>query len=133
MGLVKFKSETSKPGKSGTIDISKRTREKHLGILIIKTFLSLAIIVGFYYIAFGTSFQIKEILTFIASMIIYCTAGYYIMPKPDYSNLGWLGGLINNPFRISDNFNRILVFIKVILLPGRLISITVYSWITISK
>lgn len=53
--------------------------------------------------------------------------------KPDYSNIGWFGGLIDNPFKISDDVNRMIVLFMVILIPGRLISTTVVSWIHLLK
>lgn len=57
-------------------------------------------------------------ITFIA-LVVYHFLGYWIRPVPDYSNLGYLGGAINNPFRISDNFNRTLVGLRFLLLPGQ--------------
>lgn len=32
--------------------------------------------------------------------------------EPDYNNIGWLGGLIDHPFRFSNDINRNLIFIK---------------------
>lgn len=107
--------------------------ELRIEMLILKTILSIAIVIMLYYLIFGISFHIKELLLFIVIMIVYSVAGYFIIPRPDYSNVGWLGGLINNPFRISDNINRMLVFILIILMPGRLISTTVLSWIVLFK
>nr|WP_315024898.1 hypothetical protein [uncultured Aminipila sp.] len=107
--------------------------ESRIEMLILKTILSIAIVIMLYYLIFGISFHIKELLLFIVIMIVYSVAGYFIIPRPDYSNVGLLGGLINNPFRISDNINRMLVFILIILIPGRLISTTVLSWIDLLK
>jgi hypothetical protein len=35
--------------------------------------------------------------------------------------VGWLGGLLNHPFRISDDVNRWLVIFFILLLPGKLV------------
>ena len=43
-------------------------------------------------------------------------------PRPDYSNVGFVGGLIDHPFRISDDYNRLLAFLILFFLPGRLIA-----------
>jgi|GEM_PF-1046945 len=51
---------------------------------------------------------------------LYLLVGYFIMPRPDYSNLGWFGGVIDHPFRYSDDLNRSLVFLRIVLLPGRI-------------
>ena len=37
-------------------------------------------------------------------------------------NIGWLGGLMDHPFRYSDDINRGLLGLKLILMPGRLIA-----------
>ena len=54
---------------------------------------------------------------------VYLLASYFIKPEPDNSNLGWLGGMFDDPYQITDNFNRFLYFLLVIFFPGRLISI----------
>lgn len=34
----------------------------------------------------------------------------------------WLGGLIDHPFRYSDDINRLLIFLSLLLLPGRMVA-----------
>jgi hypothetical protein len=60
------------------------------------------------------------IAAFVVIGGIYLALSYYIYPDPDLSDLGWFGGLMNNPFRYSDNINRQLLFLYVVLLPGRI-------------
>ncbi|MHB8131346.1 MAG: hypothetical protein ACYDEX_20385 [Mobilitalea sp.] len=133
MGLIEIIGELIRPGKIGTIDITKRKKEKRIGILIVKTILSIVIVTVLYYLIFGISFHIKEFLLFVFVMAVYSVAAYFVLPKPDYSNVGWFGGVFDNPFKISDDLNRMMVFIMVILMPGRLISITVLSWIDLFR
>jgi len=133
MGLMELIGEMMNPGEIGTIEKAKREKEKRLHILILKTIVSIAIVIGFYYLVFGISFQFKPFITFVTIMAVYSAAGYFISPEPDYSNVGWLGGIFDNPFRFSDDINRMLIFVAVILIPGRLISTTVLSWIDYSK
>lgn len=133
MGLIELIGEWINPGKVGTVDISKGEKEKHLGLLMVKTFLSTVIIGGLYWLILGLSFHVKELLSFIAGITVYSTVSYFISPRPDYSNIGWAGGLFNNPFRISDDMNRMLIFIMVLLMPGRLISTTVLSLIDLFR
>jgi hypothetical protein len=52
----------------------------------------------------------------------YLWAGYHIRPQPDDHNLGLLGGVIDDPFRYTDNLNRLLVALWLFLLPGRFIA-----------
>lgn len=56
-----------------------------------------------------------------ASLLIYLILAWGCTPNPDGRNLGWFGGLMDNPFRITDDMNRILVFVYMLLLPGKLI------------
>lgn len=131
MGLLEYIGEIMNPGKTGTVDITKRKRKKykiHPGMLIGKSIVSLL-----YYFFCGVSFQWKESLLFVSGIAIYSIAGYYILPKPDYTNLGWFRGFLDNPFKISDDINRMLIIARVVLSPGRLISTTVLSWIDIIK
>lgn len=66
---------------------------------------------------------IDHVRWFAAGLIatfIYLVVGYFIMPRPDFSNMGWFGGLLDNPLRYSDDLNRTLLLLRVLLLPGRL-------------
>jgi len=133
MGLIEFIGESMKPGKIGTVDTDKGKKEKRIGILIVKTILSIAIVAVLYYLIFGISFYLKESLIFAVVITVYSIMGYYILPKPDYSNVGWFGGVFDNPFKISDDVNRMMIFVMLILMPGRLISTTAVSWIDLFK
>lgn len=64
----------------------------------------------------------QEKIPFFVAFSVYLFASFWISVKPNYENVGWLGGLINHPFRISDNFNRGLIFLQILLLPGKLLS-----------
>lgn len=59
-----------------------------------------------------------------AAGVAYLVAAYFVHPYPDLDNVGWFGGLINDPFAISDNMNRTLVVVFVLLWPGRFVSET---------
>lgn len=133
MGLWEFIGEAIRPGKVGTFTIKKGKEEKRIGRLIVKTILSTAMVALLYYLIFGISFHLKGGLEFAAALLLYSAVGYFILPEPEYSNVGWFGGFMNNPFKLSDNANRFLVFLVIILMPGRLISTTIVSWIDIRR
>ncbi|MGE0706742.1 MAG: hypothetical protein AB7N76_06015 [Planctomycetota bacterium] len=54
-------------------------------------------------------------------LFTYLCLSWLIRPTPDMSNVGWLGGLIDDPFRISDDWNRFLFGLKLLLLPGLIV------------
>lgn len=72
-------------------------------------------------------------LLILALEAIYIFAGYYVNPQPDSDNYGWAGGLIDNPFRISDDINRLLLFLRIILFPGRMFGVFILQFITMLK
>jgi hypothetical protein len=64
---------------------------------------------------------------------IYLAIAALITPAPDSSNLGWAGGLIDNPFRISDDFNRMLGVLLVVLIPGKIIIFAVATVVRLAR
>lgn len=59
--------------------------------------------------------------------LAYVVLGTIIHPQPDTSDMGYFGGLVDNPFSFRDDANRFLLFLQVILLPAKLVSWTVIS------
>ena len=51
--------------------------------------------------------------------LIYLAIAYVFRPEPSRENLGWFGGMIDNPFRYSDDINRSLLWVSILLWPGR--------------
>ena len=134
MSLFEFFGEHNNPGNIGRIENNIGSqKETSFGMLISKTIISVGIIVGLYILIFGFAFQFKGIMIYLGVMLIYCLISYFVIPKPDYSNIGLLGGLVDHPFRFSDDINRSLIFFMIILYPGRLISTTIVTWIKLCK
>ena len=52
-------------------------------------------------------------------LLVYILLAAIIRIKPNFDNLGWVPFMVNDPFRISDNFNRFLVFLLILMLPGK--------------
>lgn len=125
MGLFEILFEKFNPGGVGKIEKYKNKPKKtNIIILILKLIISILIIWFLYHITLRYKTNAENIIKFIIILFIYCLVSYMIVPKPDYSNIGWFGGLINNPFRFSDNLNRMLIFLMFLLYPGRFIAIT---------
>lgn len=100
----------------------------------------LAVVIGWlvlgvaFYWVFQDLFheETKSILVKLGNLALYILTGHFVTAKPNYTNVGWLGGVIDNPFRISDDYNRWLVFIEVILLPGKLMAYSlIMSWLLV--
>jgi ribosomal protein L37E len=82
-----------------------------------------AIVVGVaYWLVFSLAkaeHSRDNILIFAAVMAAYGLVGYLFRPAVDTGNLGWFGGLMNNPFRISDNVERFKLKLLILFYPGR--------------
>ena len=57
----------------------------------------------------------------IGGLFFYLVVAPFVRVRPDYRNVGLVGGLIDHPFRWSDNVNRGLIFAQVVLMPGRFV------------
>lgn len=58
---------------------------------------------------------------------IYLFIAFWIDPEPDYNDLGWFGGLMNDPFRFRDNINRSKLSWRLFLAPGAFIATGVWD------
>ncbi len=45
-------------------------------------------------------------------------------PEVDWKDMGWLGGVVNNPFSYSDNINRHKFALLLLMMPGKIIVVT---------
>lgn len=113
----------------GSIEVNTQyVPQRSFAVVLFKAIVSLAMVGGFGYWMFTWSFLPQHLLPRLAIILgvemIYVALAFFIVPRPDYDNMGFLGGLINNPWRYSDNYNRSLRDWNVLLGPGRFISST---------
>lgn len=121
MGLFEWIGESFNPGPIGSMDIGAKNRTfRTNGVVLLRLFFALILIGAVYYLTFSGFYEltIKNATIVSGILLAYLIIGYFVRPEPDTSNLGWLGGLMNNPFRFSDDINRFLIFLKIALLPG---------------
>lgn len=134
MGLLEILFEKTNPGPIGELNTNrKKPKKPKIGVLIIKLIISIVMIAFVFNITVLPRLSIESAISFIIVLTIYCLLGYFIMPKPDYSNMGWAGGLIDNPFRFSDDLNRSLMGLQIVLYPGRFIAVTFVQTISLMR
>jgi hypothetical protein len=63
---------------------------------------------------------LKTAACFAGIALAYALVGHFVRPQADTSNLGW-AGIFDNPFRYSDDINRFLLFLSILLWPGRFV------------
>lgn len=109
----------------GTIEVNTTyvTRRKPAWLVLLKV-AGLAIFVAvFAAIAYPSLNPIlgplKSIAIIAGTLLIYTGLAFFIRPEPCEENLGYHGGMYNDPFKYSDNINRGLRDLHLGLGPGR--------------
>jgi hypothetical protein len=64
----------------------------------------------------------KSLAVVIGGTLAYVAVSYLVNPEPDFDNIGWLGGMVDDPTRYSDDLNRTLIWLQIVLGPGRFIA-----------
>ena len=120
MSLFEWFGESFNPGPVGHIDVTGRP----LFAKPVKRFWAIAVMfAGFAVLYFGALLILSFTHPWVLCLgfVLYLLLCYFLTPVADSSNIGWAGGLINNPFRISDDINRFLIIFYLFLLPGKLV------------
>ena len=134
MSLFEWLGEGFNPGNIGTLDKEKPTFKKIPRYQVILKFLiSVFFICYVLFLSFNRGQNFSGFTFTLFILIVYLLLGFFITPKPDYNNIGFLGGLIDHPFRFSDDINRFLFFLKLILLPARFASISIRDFYILIK
>lgn len=88
--------------------------------MIVRAVLGLVMVVTPLVVAFVMApFSVTRVIVVVTALSTYLVLAHYLRPSPDWSNMGWMGGALDNPFRISDDANRVLLFLSIVLWPGR--------------
>ncbi|GAB4009599.1 hypothetical protein GCM10028808_18750 [Spirosoma migulaei] len=137
MSLLEWVFEPLNPGPVGKLEVNPPEPDDDddppkkwlIWLSIIIGLLLLGI--GLYWVFYNLFYVGARLVLFkLCFLVLYVLISHSVTATPDYTNVGWLGGLVDNPFRISDDYNRWLVFIQVILLPGKLIAYSLaMSWL----
>lgn len=105
----------------GTLEFGPRKRaETWVHYTLLRFIFSLGLIGWAVFMVF--QLHSPDLYYSIGGLLIYILLGYFVHPKPNWQDMGCFGTLFNNPFSISDNFNRGLFFILLLLFPARFIS-----------
>jgi hypothetical protein len=125
MSLFEWLGENRNPGPLGTIESgSPQPGHGHPKVVMLRAAIAIVLIaaagVGIARVANTAS----ETIAILVAAVVYCGFAYWLTPRPQYDNVGWAGGLIDHPFRWSDDLNRGLVFLSIILWPGRFLTVS---------
>lgn len=130
--LFEWLGERINPGPVGQLSEHKneRTRTRLSAILTGLLALLFAALPLYFFYRYGHSGRglWAEVFFIFSIEVLYLGIAYVLKPEPDTSNLGWFGGMMDHPFLISDDYNRFLMILAVLLFPGRLISIGIVDF-----
>jgi hypothetical protein len=114
--LFEWLFERKNPGAVGTFEVeAPESIVRSPLVTAIRGFIGLALIGGGVYLAF----QARNPLVVLGGLAVYLGFAHYIHPRPNRENVGFAGGLIDHPLRWSDDQNRMLLFLQIVLFPGR--------------
>jgi hypothetical protein len=125
MSLFEWLGESFNPGPVGSVDFGGRSRGNRPRVWVLVCFGLAVMLLGLWiYFVLGVweVWSAAGLVRIALGTVLYLLLGYIAHPKPDHSNIGWMGGMFDNPFRYSDDINRFLIFMTALFLPGRFVS-----------
>jgi hypothetical protein len=127
MSLLELYGEQFDPGDKGTVEISDghiTFRSKPL--ILFRAIVVIVLVSAAWWLAWPylplEGFQRGVLL--VGVTLIYVSLGYLVRPEPNFENMGWLGGVVDNPVRYSDDINRTLLTVRILLDPGRFVAVS---------
>ncbi|MHB1037414.1 MAG: hypothetical protein ACYC35_22985 [Pirellulales bacterium] len=131
MNLTYFEylGEQTDPKPIGSVEINTEhdTRKKPAWLVLLKLFGLLAIFaVGYLILLPSIPLPLWQSAVMVTGvLLVYSAAAFFLRPEPNTDNLGWLGGFFDDPFHYSDDVNRWLWGLHMLLGPGRFVSETI--------
>ena len=136
MSLFEWLWEGANPGPIGGVEVGGQDRSDRSRAMVIVSFLiASAGLGGWVYLVLAV-FEVRSAAGLAGigiATLAYLVLGYFVHPKADMSNVGWAGGLMDNPFRYSDDLNRLLLTVMIVLLPGRFIAEAMVDMVRLVK
>ncbi len=106
----------------GTVEVGGRCHGNRSPIRVLVCFALVVLLLGFWIFLVRGVWDVWGLAggaVSVVATVIYLLLGYVIHPKPDTSNLGFWP--FPAPFRPLAKFNVLLVYMKVVLWPGRFV------------
>jgi hypothetical protein len=124
--LTELQGQSGLLHKTGTIELNTdyHTNRKPLWLVMLKLLGVVAMVAVGAAIAVPTLLEFQfplwqAVLITAGGMVVYSGIAFFLRPEANTDNMGWGGGLMNDPFQSSDNMNRLLWRLHCGLGPGR--------------
>jgi hypothetical protein len=122
MSLLEWIFERRNPGPIGTIEGSAPPPAGRPRDIVIRGVIAIAIAIVVFIGIARLAHTPGDRLAALLAVIVYCLVAYWVAVRPRLDNMGWFGGFVDDPFRWSDDANRTLLFVGVLLGPGRFVT-----------
>jgi hypothetical protein len=125
MSLREILAERNNPGPVGDVEFGRPVPHEGRSRTAVLLRGTIAIALLLAWLTLTCALVQMDVFAVAITLILtygYLWTGYHVRPRPDDRNLGLMAGLIDHPFRISDDINRLLVILWLFLLPGRFIA-----------
>lgn len=125
MSLYEYWCEQYDPKPIGSVDLNtEHIAQASPGVVCFKLFAATMMTAGLFWVPFHflPLYGWQSVAVSSGIVMLYVGIAFFFIPSPDTDNLGWMGGLVNDPFHYSDNWNRTLLFWHGLLGPGRFIA-----------
>ena len=123
ISLLELLAERRNRHPLGTIDTSPATsKQGSKAFVLFRGLLAISLLVLAFTIILLSDSSAGEMVVWLLLLALYLAIGFSLHPKPEYRNVGLLGGLLDHPFRFTDDLNRFLVFLMVFLWPARFVT-----------
>jgi len=125
MSFLEWWGESVDPGSRGTVELGGAHAPCQSRTLILLRFWFVVLLLP---VAWGVAVcsipwpPLEAAAVVVGGTFIYVALAYLIQPEPSWDNMGVCGGLIDHPGRWSDDWNRFLVQLAIVLGPGRFIA-----------
>ena len=128
MGWLEWLGESMDPQSPGAVTFGGQGDDEDndgpsVPGVVLRFAIAVGMLAGVYYLLFACllPFTWKACGITSAVLLVYLLIARFVRPEPEMDNLGWLGGLMDDPFHYSDDINRFLLFLLIVLAPGRFI------------
>lgn len=122
MSLLEWLGEARNPGPSGGVSVGPPPPNGGSPRRIVMRAIIAVILLGVAtWYAVAAALEPYGTLVAPIVLVVYLLASAFLHPEPDADNMGYLGGAIDNPFRISDDANRTMLMLAAVLVPGKFV------------
>ncbi len=127
--------ERAYPQKTGQVRINTfyETRKKPAWLVLLKLCaLVVMFVVGYLLLLPLVPLPMwKSVVVVGGILLVYTGVAFFVRPEPNGDNMGFVGGLFNDPTQYSDNVNRALWKAHCLLGPGRFFAETLLDCCTL--